>query len=100
MAVRIQLASNFQVIELTYDDWESVNTDELKDATNLVNELGAKVKNDIKTAPKSSKKEKESKKDEKASEKQLKFAYSLGLSEEEAEDMSKREVWEWIQANK
>lgn len=50
--VRIQLASNFQVIELTYENWESVNTDELKDATNLVNELGSKVKNNTKTAPK------------------------------------------------
>ena len=47
--VRIQLASNFQVIELTYENWESVDTDELKDATNLVNELGSKVKNEVKT---------------------------------------------------
>ena len=59
MAVRIQLSSNFQVIELTYENWESVCTDELDDATNLVNELGSKVKNDIKTAPKTQDSKKE-----------------------------------------
>ena len=94
MAVRIQLASNFQVIELTYDSWEEVNTNELTDATNLVNELGAKVKNDIKT--------KESKKSDEpmASEKQINFAVKLGLSREKAEKMTQKELWKWLQENK
>lgn len=93
MAVRIQLASNFQVIELTYDDWASVDTEELADATNLVNELGSKVKNDIKT--------KENKPAEKmASEKQINFACKLGLSREKAEKMTQKELWKWLQDNK
>ena len=64
--VRIQLASNFQVIELTYENWGSVDTDELDDATNLVNELGSKVKNDIKTAPKTQETKKEEERARKA----------------------------------
>lgn len=93
MAVRIQLASNFQVIELTYDSWEDVNTDELNDATNLVNELGSKVKNDIKTKT-------ENKKEEMATEGQIKFLKSLGVSESDAKKMTKKEAWKYLQENK
>lgn len=41
--VRIQLSSNYQVVELSYDSWESVNREEVDAATELVNELGAAV---------------------------------------------------------
>lgn len=91
MAVRIQLASNFQVIELTYENWESVDTDELKDATNLVNELGSKVKNEVKT------KTQESKKEEMATEGQIKFLVKLGIPEEFAKTMTKKEAWTKLQ---
>ena len=94
MAVRIQLASNFQVIELTYDNWSDVNTDELTDATNLVNELGSKVKNDIKTKADNKPAEKM------ASEKQISFACKLGLKREIAEKMTSKEIWKWLQDNK
>ena len=94
MAVRIQLSSNFQVIELTYDNWGSVNTDELNDATNLVNELGSKVKNDIKTAPKTQESKKEV---EMATEGQIKFLVKLGIPEEFAKTMTKKEAWTKLQ---
>lgn len=41
--VRIQLSSNYQVVELTYDSWAAVNREEVDAATKLVNELGAAV---------------------------------------------------------
>ena len=94
MAVRIQLASNFQVIELTYDNWASVDTDELNDATNLVNELGSKVKNEIKTAPKTQDSKKEV---EMATEGQIKFLVKLGIPEEFAKTMTKKEAWTKLQ---
>ena len=92
MAVRIQLSSNFQVIELTYENWASVDTDELDDATNLVNELGSKVKNDIKTAPKTQ----ESKKEEaRVTPGQINFLKNkFGI---DASGMTKREAWEKLQ---
>lgn len=94
MAVRIQLASNFQVIELTYDSWDDVNPDELTDATNLVNELGSKVKNEIKT------KEPKIVKEEMATEGQIKFLCKLGMNEKDAKKMTKKEAWQWLQDNK
>lgn len=98
MAVRIQLASNFQVIELTYDNWASLNEEELKNATNLVNELGISVKNDIKTnKPQENKKEE---KEEMATEGQIKFLEKLGVKEEKAKKMTKKEAWHYINDNK
>ena len=92
MAVRIQLSSNFQVIELTYENWGSVDTDELNDATNLVNELGSKVKNDIKTAPKTQESKKE---EERATPGQINFLKNkFGI---DATGMTKREAWEKLQ---
>lgn len=94
MAIRIQLASNFQVVELTYDNWNTVNEDEVEAATELVNKLGKDVVNDIK-------KPIESKPTEKmASEKQISFACKLGLSKEKAEKMTQKELWKWLQDNK
>ena len=106
MAVRIQLASNFQVIELTYDAWGVVDRDELADAVNLANELGSKVKNDIKTnkpvEKKPGKKPGKKGKDnvEMASESQIKWLVNLGLTEEEAKVMTKSEAWHYIEDNK
>lgn len=106
MAVRIQLASNFQVIELTYNSWGDVNTDELADAINLANELGSKVKNDIKTAKpvekKSGKKpgKKPENTSEMASESQIEWLVNLGLTRKEAKAMTKSEAWQYIQDNK
>ena len=94
MAVRIQLASNFQVVELTYDSWECVDASEVKEATDMVNELGKTVVNEIKP------KKTETTEEKPASEKQIKFAMNLGLSEEKARKMASKELWSWIQKNK
>lgn len=96
MAVRIQLASNFQVVELTYDSWSDVDYQEVAHATSMVNRLGSEVVNEIKTN-----KTKESKPNEKmATEKQIDFACSLGLSREKAEKMTSKEIWKWLKENK
>lgn len=93
--VRIQLASNFQVLELTAESVFNIDFDELERAVEVVNELGSKVKNDIKTAPKTTENEKR-KKDELASEKQIKYAVNLGLDEKEARKMTKGQIWSYI----
>ena len=92
MAVRIQLASNFQVVELTYDSWEDVNDNEVTEATALVNLLGNEVINEIKT--------KKSESVEMATEGQIKFLEKLGVKEEKAKKMTKKEAWHYIQDNK
>lgn len=97
MAVRIQLASNFQVVELTYDCWEEVDQLEVNNATDLVNFLGKQVQNDIKT--KNDKKEPEVK-EELASESQVKYLVGLGLDEQKAKKMTKKEAWKYIQEHK
>lgn len=97
MAVRIQLASNFQVVELTYDSWDEVVQEEVDEATAMVNKLGSVVVNEIKTK---ANKDDKAEKVEKASEKQIKFAISLGLSEDKANSMNKQEIWQWIQDKK
>ena len=94
MAVRIQLASNFQVVELTYDNWNDVNPGEVAKATALVNQLGTEVINEIKTN------KKEEKKEEMATEGQIKFLEKLGVKEEKAKKMTKKEAWQYIQDNK
>lgn len=90
MAIRIQLASNFQVIELTYDCWDDLDDIELEEATNLVNKLGKEVTNDIK-------KPQESKKEELATPGQIKYLIGLGITEKEAKKMTKKEAWTTIQ---
>lgn len=95
MAVRIQLASNFQVVELTYDVWSAVDAKEVEMATEMVNSLGQKVVNDIKTN-----KPVEKKVEEMATEGQIKFLVGLGLTEKEAKKMTKKEAWHYIQDNK
>ena len=95
MAVRIQLASNFQVVELTYDTWSQVNEKEVEFATEMVNSLGQKIVNDIKTA-----KPVEKKVEEMATEGQIKFLVGLGMTEKEAKNMTKKEAWHYIQEHK
>lgn len=92
MAVRIQLASNFQVVELTYDSWKDVNDNEVTEATALVNLLGNEVINEIKT--------KKSETVEMATEGQIKFLEKLGVKEEKAKKMTKKEAWHYINDNK
>ena len=94
MAVRIQLASNFQVVELTYDSWKDVDDNEVEEATALVNLLGNEVVNEIKT------KKPDEKKEEMATEGQIKFLEKLGVKEEKAKKMTKKEAWQYIQDNK
>lgn len=94
MAVRIQLASNFQVVELNYDCWEEVDQREVNEATDLVNFLGKQVQNDIKTKKETTKKE------ELASEGQIKYLIGLGVNESEAKKMTQKEAWKYIQDNK
>lgn len=96
MAVRIQLASNFQVVELTYNDWNEVNADEVEAATELVNKLGNEVVNDIKTNKSESKKPEE----ELATPGQVKYLVSLGVIEEVAKKMTKKGAWKYLQERK
>lgn len=92
MAVRIQLASNFQVIELTYDSLDIVTMDELKVATEIVNQLGKNVINDIKTAPKA-----QEKKQEMITDKQKEFLIGkFGKTEKEISKLTKKEAWNLI----
>lgn len=92
MAVRIQLSSNFQVIELTYENWASIDPNEIIDAQQLVNEFGQNVKNDIKTKP--------IEKEEMATEGQLTFLKKLGVNEAVAKTMTKKQAWQYIKDNK
>ena len=90
--VRIQLASNFQVVELTYDFWEQVDDIEVRKAVVMVNNLGKEVINDIKTAPKSTQ---TSKGEEKATPGQIKYLKEkFGI---DASEMSKKEAWTTLQ---
>lgn len=95
MAVRIQLASNFQVVELSYDSWKDVNYREVADATTMVNRLGSEVKNDIKTNKPVEKKE-----EEMATEGQVKFLMGLGMTQKDAKKMTKKDAWHYINENK
>ena len=95
MAVRIQLASNFQVVELTYESWDAVVPSEVEEATQMVNTLGKEVVNEIKTN-----KTKENKNEEMATEGQIKFLKGLGVSEDKAKKMTKKEAWSYLNENK
>ena len=101
MAVRIQLASNFQVVELTGETWMDIDEELIEHAIKVVNDLGKRVVNDIKTAPKSKEnKNEKQKKDEPSSEKQVQYAVSLGLEEKEARNMTKGQIWSFINRTK
>lgn len=91
MAVRIQLSSNFQVVELTYSAWNDVNNLEINQAAELVNLLGSQVTNEPKQKGSSKKRY-----EELATKGQVSYLVGLGLDESEAKNMSKTEAWEYI----
>lgn len=103
---RIQLASNFQVVEFNLDikDYETLTVEDsrIAEAITLVNKLGKMVENTIKTKePKANeKKETEVKVEEMASEGQIKWLKNLGISEADAKKMTKKEAWQKIQDSK
>jgi hypothetical protein len=86
--IRIQLANNFQVVELTAENLNDINKQELKQAIELVNRLAVEVLN----APKKTRGG--------ASEKQINYAISLGLDRATAEGMTQKELWQYINENK
>ena len=96
---RIQLASNFQVVEFNLDikDYETLTVEDsrIAEAITLVNKLGKMVENTIKTkeAKANEKKETEVKVEEMASEGQIKWLKNLGISEADAKKMTKKEAW-------
>ena len=98
--VRIQLASNFQVVELTFNSLKDGDFDaeEMNKAIAIVNDLGKRVINDIKTAPKATtkaNKNKNEKDDEKATPGQIKYLKEkFGI---DASEMSKKEAWTTLQ---
>lgn len=97
--VRIQLASNFQVVELTFENWSEIDYAELESATILVNKLGAEVLNETKSkTPKKVKKE--IKPEDRPSESQIKYAVNCGCDEVKARTMTKRELWSFINEHK
>lgn len=108
---RIQLASNFQVVEfdLEVDSINDLTLDNcvISAALDLVNDLGKNVGNDIKPQRKlrssNSSKNKSStelKVDKLPSDKQIAYAERLGLAPEKARTMSSEEIWNWINNNK
>lgn len=103
---RIQLASNFQVVEFNLDikDYETLTVEDTRiaEAITLVNKLGKMVENTIKTkeAKANEKKETEVKVEEMASEGQIKWLKNLGISEADAKKMTKKEAWQKIQDSK
>ena len=107
---RIQLASNFQVVEFDLEvnsvDDLTLENDVVAAALDLVNNLGKNVGNDIKPQRKprslgsSNKKSTELKVDKLPSDKQIAYAERLGLNPEDARTMSSEELWNWINQNK
>ena len=95
MAVRIQLSSNFQVVELTGETWMDIDEELIEHAIKTVNRLGKRVINDIKTAPKATTKaNKNENGEEKATPGQIKYLEKFGV---DASEMSKKEAWETLQ---
>lgn len=96
---RIQLASNFQVVEfnlnLEDDELFTVQDNRISEAVEVVNQLGKMVENSIKT-----KEQPKVKAEEMASEAQIKFLKGLGMSDTEARKMTKKEAWNFIQKAK
>lgn len=93
--VRIQLASNYQVIELTYDSWGAVNREEVAAATELVNVLGINV--NVNAGAQAARRPQPRKQPAyvPATRKQLDYLDSLGIPYEEG--ISKQEAWRLTQ---
>ena len=97
MSVRIQLASNFQVVELTYDSWDDVCQEEVASARDLVNSLGAGVVNDVKKPTKKpTVSASSSGAVEGPTEKQIAMLRSFGVREETIACMNKKSAWKLI----
>ena len=97
---RIQLASNFQVVEfnLEIDDDEVLTIDDERvlDAVNLVNKLGEVVVNTIKKKDEpTTQTAKIQKVEEMASAGQIKFLKKFGI---DGSKMTKQEAWQKLQA--
>ena len=92
--IRIQLSSNYQVVELTFDKFENINQIELSKAVDLVNKLGEEVIADVKKPANSAKKTVAV---QKPSSKQISYAVSLGISRKEALEMSAKELHKAIE---
>lgn len=99
--VRIQLSSNYQVVELTYDTWDAVNRDEVSAATELVNELGLNVNvktvnGNVNATVQTSRRPPQRKPGyTPATRKQLDYLDSLGIPYEDG--ISKQEAWRLTQ---
>lgn len=91
MEIRIQLSSNYQVVELKCQDWAEL-ADNIDEAIDLVNKLGEEVNTNTSAKP--------AEDVPMASEKQIAFACKLGLSESKAKKMTAKQIWQWIQDNK
>lgn len=92
MGVRIQLSNNFQVVELSYNSWSEVNSDELESAITIVNDLADRV-NVSSTGGSSSIREM-------ATEGQVNYLCKLGVKKTVAEKMTKQEAWQYLHDNK
>lgn len=94
MKYRIQLASNYQVVELEVEN-ANVDSPEIQDAINLVNYLGATVQADNKG-------KKPGKKtvapENRASDKQLRVLDAMGIDYDE--NITRQEAWKLIDKNK
>lgn len=97
---RIQLASNFQVVEFNLeindDEVLTIDDERVLDAVNLVNKLGEVVVNTIKKKdePQQQEKVKVQKVEEMASAGQIKFLKKFGI---DGSKMTKQEAWQTLQ---
>lgn len=100
MKYRIQLASNYQVVELEIEASSTENIKaraEVQNAIELVNYLGETVQND--KNPKNAKKPaKKNNTENLATEKQLNMLDKMGISY--SEDITRQEAWKLIDKNK
>lgn len=81
--IRVQLASNYQVVELTFENWKEVDVIQINEAVKLVNKLGKEVENTPSGRTAAKKPE-----ENKPSEAQIAYAISLGVSERAARAMT------------
>ena len=97
--VRIQLANNFQVVEITGETFSAITRQEIEEAIDLVNELAGRV--DVQTKPATTKNNKADTSSKRTpSSSQINYAVGLGLDRSKAENMTKKELWEYINNHK
>lgn len=94
--VRVQLSSNFQVVELYFDSINEINPVDIVKATDLVNQLGKNVINEIKV-PNKKETKKETNTVEMISEKQIECLTKFGhMTVEDAKKLTKAEAQQLI----